>query len=380
MLAIVIFFISLLHSIQNRSVICLFGFHLIVLTAISIYVVNGIDVVYKIDPSHPSDSFMYYGGYTSPWNQIGTYGFSEYPYFLRVLSFPIVNALFATWGQSALLFLLLDLIVRNKRNLWLFITLHALIYTCTNLFKDNLILLIGLGGYLVLNKVRNVWLQCMVILGMIAMMAWVRPFLSLTMPLCLFPLLFRIKSVRTKNLLLALCFLGGTVYLYMQRDFIAGVMNAFANDTSIIEGKSSPPVAVVKILLGPTPVHYLFARDFFVQPFLPAQSVFFCLLHGLYYISFAFLIAYVIFRYKTICNLYKASTAKLSLLLFALAQMLVYVVIYGSADIRQRAVILTFLFIFCLTDEPIFKRHLSRNRYIVFGTFLTALLLLTFIG
>ena len=379
MLTILIFIISLIYADRHRSISYLLLFHFVVLVAISIYVANGIDVQFKADPGRPSDTYLYYSGYMSSWDKIGTYMFAEYPYFLRILSFPIVNSLFAVWGQSALTFLLLDIIVKNKRNLILFITFHALIYTCTNMFKDNLILLIGLGGYIALDRVRNLILQCSIIFVTISMIAWVRPFLGFAAPLALFPILFRIRSVQIKNLLLGCCFIGLLVVLYLQRGFIQGVMNAFANDSSVIEGRSPAPIAILKVLFGPTPFHYFFSDRFFVQPFLPAQSLFFGTLHYLYYIGFAAFGVYIASNFKTIFNLYRTSIAKICLLLLSLVQMFVYIVIYGSADIRQRGVILTFLFIFCLGNQSIFKLHYNRKEFLIFLSILCALTLLTFI-
>lgn len=73
------------------------------------------------------------------------------------------------------------------------------------------------------------------------------------------------------------------------------------------------------------------------------------------------------------------SIAKLFLLFVATAQMIVYIVIYGSADIRQRAVILTLIFVYVLPDKSFWVRKMSTNQFLLFVSVLSVLILLDII-
>ena len=145
------------------------------------------------------------------------------------------------------------------------------------------------------------------------------------------------------------------------------------------EGRSSFIVALFKIVFGPTPSHYLYSKQYFSQPFLPEQSFYFAILHYAYYLSFAFLSVYIIGNVRRLLNIYKVSIAKLFLLFVATAQMIVYIVIYGSADIRQRAVILTLIFVYVLPDKSFWVRKMSTNQFLLFVSVLSVLILLDII-
>lgn len=329
--------------------------------------------------SVPSDTDLYYTAFKAT-DDISNYTFYQYPLALRIISFPLRDALYAVWGQCVILFFLLDVIVKKKENLLFFLFFHALVYTTTNLFKDNLILIFSLLGYLALDKSKRVWTQCLVIFITVSVIAWIRPFIGMALPIIIIPFWFRIKSPIIKRNLLYGGIVIAILFLYQQKEFIEGVMLSFSNEGSLQEGKSIVPVAIVKVFLGPTPMHYFFAERFFVQPFLKEQGIFYSILHLVYYIFFAYWISYLITYRREITLSLKCSVAKCFIFLLAFSQLLCYVIIYGSADIRQRAIIISSLFLSTLIGKQIFilKMNIVQFRIWLFSIIL--LLLLTFIN
>lgn len=381
MLFILIYLFSIYYSVTHKSIVYWSIFQFLLILIIGLYFIFGVDVVYKVNIGMASDTRLYYQGYTSSWDNIADNLFYEYPFLLRILTFPWVSSLFATWGQGTLLFLLLDIIVKNKQNLLLFVFLHAFLYTCTNLFKDNLIILIGLVGYILLERCNKVFCQCIVVFILIMAMSWVRPYLKFILPFSFFPIFLHIESYKVKNVILFCTLALAVVILYGQREFILGVMNSFSEDAALSEGRSSVPVAIIKIFLGPTPMHYILAQQYFEQPFLPAHTCIFGIIHYIFYFNFCFFIVFVFSNYKAVLNIYKASVSRLFLLLIAIAQLFVYVLIYGSADIRQRGVILTFICLYCIVGrESVFRRRFSRSQFLIFVTMFCLVNILTAIG
>lgn len=379
MLFFLVFLCSLIYAHKHRSIVYWLIFQVVIMLAIGCYIIADIDVLYKVDVGLVSDTRLYYENYMARWESLKNELFADYPYYLRIFTYPWINTLYATWGQSILSFFLLDVVIRNKRNLLFFIFFHALIYTSTNLFKDNLVLSLGLLGYIVLKHLNNIWLQCGVIIITFIVIARIRPFIGYAIPLGLFPFLFRIKSLNVKRILFSLSLVIIVGILYSQKDFILGVMNSLSGDSSV-EARSNPVVALVKIFLGPTPLHYLHSQQYFEQPFLITQSYFYSILHYLYYIAFSFFCMYVIDNWKDFIDMYKMNVAKIFVLFLGLIQLFVYMIIYGSADIRQRGVIITFILVYCLADaESIFKRKLTYNNMIVFIGVFFFLNLLTFV-
>lgn len=318
-------------------------------------VINDVDVAYKLNPSLPSDTRTYYVDYINLNADINQNVFPFYIYFLRIIEFPFHNALFAVWGQAVITFFLLDIIVRNKHNLLFLCLFHAIIYTNANMFKDNLVLIFSLLTYVILSRCPSRILQSIIIFLSITIISRVRPFLYLTTPACLIPFYTHLRSQRIKNtLLIAICVTFVIVFVLAQ-GYIQGVANAFSDDASVLAGKASPPVAFAKILIGPTPMHYFHSERFMVQPFGPEQSVLYCIYNLLYYIVFVYWIIYLVRNYKEIFHDLNISTPKFYLFSLAFAQTVVYVVIYGSADIRQRALIVTLLFLASANKIDIFK-------------------------
>lgn len=199
----------------------------------------------------------------------------------------------------------------------------------------------------------------------------VRPFLkNFLIPLTLIPLWTHINSARIKKATIILGCIAGVVVWIMMQSYITGIMRLFENDTAVVDGRSSPLAAIVKILIGPTPMHYLLYNKFMVQPFCAEQSVLFFCYHLLFYFVLSFWIMSLFINYRLIVDKFYISTANIYILSLGLAQGLVYTVIYGSADIRQRAIIILFTFLATITHKDIFKiPNTYRNRLALVGLF-----------
>ena len=212
-------------------------------------------------------------------------------------------------------------------------------------------------------------------------MSFIRPFLGMAMPLVCIPFWFKIKSERKKMILLLIAFVLGALFLLSKKTYIEGVIITFANDTAVAEGRSNFIVAIIKVFLGPTPIHYFHAKEYFVQPFLNSQGYLYTLLHLTYYIGFSFWIPYIYLHRRIILNSLKTSLSKCFILLLAISQLLCYTIVYGSADIRQRAVIITFIFIASITTNSyIIKSKIPKSEFKIWLFILTSLILLTIIS
>lgn len=372
MIIILLFIINLCYSLKNKSIQYFYYYHILSLIALLIYLFNDIDVAYKINQNLPSDTFLYYTAYSDNWNNILNHTFGIYSYILRIIEYPFHDALFAVWGQVVITFLLLDIIVKNKRDLLFFISFHAIIYLNTNMFKDNLILIIGLLGYIILTKTKNIYFQSIIIFLSISAIAIVRPFLAIAWPICLLPFWIKIKSNSIKTTCLILSLILGLIIFYLNYDYIKGILSSFSQDTSLAEGKSSPIIGIIKTFLGPTPGHYLHADKFMAQAFLSSHSIFYCIMNILFYIAISFWLVYLLFNYKYILNYKNLTIDKLFLFAIGGAQLFVYILVYGSADIRQRAVIISYIYIASLYKQVY-------NRFYTKFSFYTLLLIITFL-
>ena len=372
MLLIIFLLYSFTYSIKNKSSLYFLLFHALTLICIFCFYLNGVDVAYKVNLSRPSDTFLYYSAFMSDFDKVEQFLFFQYPLFLKLLVFPFNYALLAVYGQSVLLFLLLDIIVKKKSNLLIFILNHTLIYTTTNMFKDNFILLVVLLVFIFLSHIRNVYLSIAISAISFFVIAWVRPFFSFLIPLSFFPLWGRIKSPKMRFILVLviLSIIGYILFSYW--NLIMYVLTRWSTEASTQEEKSSPLIALAKVFLGPTPFHYLFHKEYFIQPFLDIHAVFFFILHLLFYITFSFVIVYVLFNMKDIKNQFFTNKIQyLYVFIIALFLLTVYVVAYGSADIRQRALIITFFYLSIIQDnKAILTSKLSQSKFLVMVTIL----------
>lgn len=381
MVIIIIFLFSIYCSQKKSSLQYLLIYHYLVSVLLFCFAYQGIDVTYKIDLSLPSDTYLYYSAYVSEWTKIADQIFPIYPYFLRIIEYPFHNALFAVWGQCVLTFFLLDIIIKQKKNLLFYVFFHALIYTNVNMFKDNIIIIVGLLSYIILNKTKSSLLQSGIIAGAVGLVAAVRPFMEMFFPIAILPLWVNIKNKSIKRNLFIIGCLSFVVIFVAMQDYISGIQNTFSDDSSVQAERSSPPIALIKVLLGPTPLHYLFHEQYMQQPFLDSHTFVYTLLHIIYYVIFAFWAIYIYSNWRVICNIYTMSISRVFILSFAMIQMIVYIMIYGSADIRQRAIIISFLYIFTLIDNKIvIIRRMQHNKFLIFAIVICCLSILTFIN
>lgn len=246
------------------------------------------------------------------------------------------------------------------------------------MFKDNYLIVISLLGYIALRKYNSIWLQILFISLNVFILYQVRPFLyQFLIPLSLLPLWTHIKSEKIKKFIFIVgCCTGIIIWLVMQT-YISGIVKMFENDTSVIGGRASPIEAIIKIIIGPTPMHYLYFKKFLVQPFCIEQSIIFFIYHILFYIVLTYWIVYCCNNLKRIIYTISNSTPRLYLTSLALAQGLVYVIIYGSADIRQRAIIILFIFLSSVSTGNIFNLKSNSWNKITLGTVGYGLLFIT---
>jgi hypothetical protein len=175
-------------------------------------------------------------------------------------------------------------------------------------------------------------------------MAQVRPFTVLFMPLAAIPYMFSNKNIYTLRIFWIGALSALSLIIYDKWALINHVASNWSSENSVgTQGLSAS--SLPKIILGPTPFHYYYSENHFIQPFLHVQSLILTGLHYLYYFALAWLISITIKNFKVIPKALIRSHAALFSMGISLGTMLVYLVAYGSADIRQRAIILVLLFV-----------------------------------
>lgn len=378
MIIFLLFIFSLYWVQKNNSVFYFLLFHFVILLGIGCFYFSEIEAAFQIS-NRPSDTHIYYAGYYSDIIMIKNHLFYEYPLMLKILSFPINNVLYAVYGQSLLVYLLLDIIIKEKSNLVLFIFSHTLIFTIINLFKDNYILIVILFTFIILKNVNNNILKSIIVLLSVIAISWIRPFFFLLIPLSFFPLMSSFKSKKFKVLVILGLIVTLVTIIILNLSLINYIIEHWSEDASVQDEKSAPPLAFIKVFLGPSPFHYLFPLKHFVQPILWTHAILFFILHIFYYVTFSYFVVYVISNWKTIFGaiLYKKAEY-LYMFIICSFLLVVYILAYGSADIRQRALIITCLYIYVIpNNESIIKRKLSINQGILLGGLLLFMLLIT---
>ena len=370
--------LSCLYSVKNKSFSLWSVFNIIVIAGLGLYCLHGIDVLYKADLNKPSDTAEYYFGFMSDIKDIKTYIFYQYPLLLKIISFPFNHAIYAAYGQALIIYWLLDFIVKNKSDLLLFIFNHAFIFTVINLFKDNFIFIVALTTFILLRSVTNNLLQSLIVLLSFIVLSWIRPFFYLLFPIAFFPVITKIESKKIKILICLILVLVSIGVIVTNLHVINYVIQRWATDASVQETKSGPIVALIKVFLGPTPFHYLFHDKHFVQPILDSHGIMFFILHFAFYFTFAFFVAHVVSNRKRIFNeILHARTEILYMLVLSLFLLCVYVLAYGSADIRQRALIISFLYLFVIAGDNSVVRKLTDKETINYMFVAGAALLIT---
>lgn len=306
---------------------------------------QGIEAAFQIS-GRPSDTDLYYDAFQANFDSVSNYLFFHYPLLLKYLVFPFNNAYWALIGQCAAISLFCLLVLRDSPNIFYILVLlnHTVLYTATNFFKDNYMLLLMLISLAVLIRTQQRWLKSMSILICILLMTYVRPFCLLFIPLAAVPYMFanRNKSVRALFWLLCVGTLGAV--LVTQWDKITYVASSWADDASVgSEGLSI--TSLPKVILGPTPFHYLNFGEHFVQPLLNSHAILLTFLHFLFYAALSYFVVVFVGNFSQFKKAFFNCIPALFSMGVSLGVLVVYMVAYGSADIRQRAVILSLFFI-----------------------------------
>tara|TARA_R110000868_G_scaffold103748_4_gene285575 strand:- start:259 stop:1416 length:1158 start_codon:yes stop_codon:yes gene_type:complete len=323
----------------------LLGFWFFCLCLIMLLGEQGVEAAFQIS-GKPSDTDLYYDAFQADFDSVSTYLFFHYPLFLKGLVFPFNNAYFALLGQCAALSLFCLLALRDSPNIFYVLVLlnHTVIYTCTNFFKDNYMLILMLFCIAVLVRIQQRWLKSVSILLCILLMAYVRPFALLFIPLAAVPYMFANSNKVVRALFWILGIGTLATVLVTQWGRIVYVASNWAVDASVgSEGLSI--ASLPKVILGPTPFHYLHFEEHFVQPLLGTHAILLTLLHFVFYAALSYFVVLFALNFSMWKKTFFNSIPALFSMSVSLGILVVYMVAYGSADIRQRAVILSLLFI-----------------------------------
>jgi hypothetical protein len=242
--------------------------------------------------------------------------------------------------------------------------------------------------YILLKNIRNCFVQTAIIAASFLVMSYVRPWFTYLLPVAAFPILITSHKqmwIKYMSVLLFSLALGYVAYIKM--DTIYYVMTSHFIDAtdpkSVALGKSSPVMAVIKIFLGPTPMHYLFHDKHFVQPFSNLHGILFAVLHMFYYITFAFFVVYAAkkIRYFRIRTLLQMPAQRLFLLVCFAFLFVVYIFAYGSADIRQRAIIITCFYLSVLPQrQSVITRTMPRSLFYIFVIIIAGMAVITYLS
>ena len=306
---------------------------------------EGIEAAFQI-LGKPSDTRLYFEAFQANFENVSSYLFYHYPLFLKYLIYPFDNAYLALIGQCAVLVAVTLWVLRDSHNIFYLLVLlnHTVVYTATNFFKDNYLLVLVLLTIGLLSRMDWRFGKSALIVLCILVMAKLRPFCMLFMPLAAIPYMFDNDNAKVRWLFWVVSITALGTILITQWGTISYVATSWSADASV--GTTGFSIASVpKIILGPTPFHYFYHDSHFAQPFLDSHGTALMLLHFIYYIILAFFVVLVI---KNI-NIWRLFIFKCHAAIFSLSIglsiMLVYMVAYGSADIRQRAIILGLLFV-----------------------------------
>ncbi|GHF80955.1 hypothetical protein [Thalassotalea marina] len=314
-------------------------------TLIALAGLEGIEAAFQINIK-PSDTHLYYTGYNSPWEYISDYLFYYYPASLKLLTHPFDNIYYALVVQCAFMAFAIIWSLRKSNSMFYCLVLisHTVIYLSVNLFKDNYFLIVCLLAIGVVSRLKSKFVSSIAILTSIWAMMLVRPFAFLFLPLSGTPFVFTNASKWLK-----IIFWGGSIIamgaiLVTQWGVIMYVASSWSDEASV--GTSGISIASLpKVILGPTPFHYFYHKDHFVQPFLDSQAVVLTFLHYVYYAALTW---FIVVLPKNIKSWYQSvfqSPAAVFAFALGMAILVIYMVAYGSADVRQRAIILTLLFL-----------------------------------
>lgn len=334
-------------------------YYFISLVMIYLLALNGVEAAFQIAPK-PSDSYLYYGTFNLDFNEIGRQTFYEYPLFLKSIIYPFENPYFAVFSQSIFLCLSVLLAFKNSSyiNYAIILLSHCVIYTVSNFLKDNLILISVFFTVFLINECKGVLIRVLIIALSLYLMSSIRPFLLLFMPLCFAPFFSINLSKKMKFMFAFLGVIGFAGIIYFNWGLINYVATKWSSDHSV--GTSGMSIlAPVKIFLGPTPLHYIKFEDYFIQPILSSHSYLLAVFHVFYYLLLSLLVVMFVINIKKIPKIYFNNLSSIYLFGIGFGLMLVYIVAYGTADIRQRALIHSFIFSsFLISKDVRFDKYI----------------------
>jgi len=305
---------------------------------------EGIEAAYQIS-AKPTDTHIYHKAYIAPWEQIQAYLFYQYPLILKALTYPFNNAFYAVFVQACFMAGVTVWALRGSHVLfyWLILLNHAVIYTSMNFFKDNYFLILCLLTIGVISRVKSQLMNTGTIFLSVFLLSVIRPFSLLFIPLSGIPYMFGPSPRWLKTLIWGISIAGMVAILVTQWGLIMYVFSSWSTEASV--GTTGLSVtSLPKILLGPTPFHYFYYEAHFIQPILASHAVVFTLLHFVYYFALSVFLVVLIDNFKSWLKGLFSSPAALFSLGLGMAILVVYLIAYGSADVRQRAIILSLLF------------------------------------
>ncbi|TMP47582.1 hypothetical protein [Pseudoalteromonas sp. S1688] len=370
MLVCAFIFISLVLAKKHSKLPVVLFYYFTTLLLITAFVLEGVEAAYQVS-TKPSDSHLYHSTFLLDLEEMHTQLFFHYPYFIKLLILPFSSAYFALVGQSAVIVTLLLLILKKSNNfIYGFILLnHALLYTITNFFKDNLFIIIFLSCIFLLGTLKGKFLKALTIFTCILLATKIRPFIGLFTPLAALPYYFSIKNQTLKNVALLLIGSMVSIIIFINWSLISYVLNNWSDDASVgSEGFSI--LSPLKVILGPTPFHYFYFEKHFVQPFITFQAWILTFFHYFYYAIASVFFTKVLLNIKLFIKEINSNLAAIFSFSLGFGVFIVYMLAYGSADIRQRAIIILFValpFFICRSSVKIFS---SFNRMEVIYSFL----------
>ncbi|KLO24335.1 hypothetical protein X275_00625 [Marinitoga sp. 1197] len=364
MIGILIIIYAIYISYKQKRESHFLIYNLLIISLIFLFGIQNYEAVYQVEPK-PSDTYLYYTAFKTFLSDINHYLFYQYPLFLRIMIYPLKNAYFALYIQSNIVFLLIMLISEKLNNLYFFILYmnHTLIYTNVNFFKDNYIIIVGLLGIYLLQKIKNKIFQSVIIYISVFFIDLVRPFFKFFYFLLILPFI-KNKKLKAKHLIVfyisIFFFISIIIYIYSETIFSVLDVMEKSGDSSLGFSLTSP----IRSFFGPTPIRFLFHENYFEQPFLKSQGYIYYFLHIIFYFLFPVVIIIFIIDIKKYFYLNKIKTDSLFSFSISFLTFSVYQVVYGSADIRQRAIIILFFVFFVLNETDIKVEKLIDYKFI----------------
>ncbi len=353
MLSLCAFILTFILSVKYKKMGTVLSYYFLSLVMIYLLALNGVEAAFQIAPK-PSDSYLYYGTFNLDFIEIGSQIFHEYPLFLKSVIYPFDSPYLAIFSQS--IFLCLSVLLAFKKapyiNYAIILLSHCVIYTTSNFLKDNLILIGVFFTVFLINEFKGVFIRVLIIALSLYLMSSIRPFLLLFMPLSFAPVFSVNLSKKVKVMFAVLALIGFAFVIYFNWGLINYVATKWSSDHSV--GTSGMSIlAPVKIFLGPTPLHYAKFEDYFIQPILASHAYLLTVLHVFYYLLISLLFVMFVVNLRKMPRIYFNDVSSIYLFGIGFGLMLVYIIAYGTADIRQRALIHSFIFSSFLINKDV---------------------------